>query len=317
MAAPDDQAVNDMVSEIESMAVDEHKSDGKEPMADEDELSPNETPSEKEVSNTSGVKLEDLSVANEVATSTANSISASHRPKALSLPAELRIHILRYLLLERRPLSTYWKGSGYLRYPAILKYCTVIRREAFQILYGENVFYLGFMHRTVSILRNPRIGDMIQNIHFDVRLNEESPARRRSIFISLLREFGTSAILRGTLNIIFRVDPHNNDLLSWFARGLPRFTNFRTIQMEFLPGSSAQSIAASHYLMLCRTYEADLAPVFGPALSFADGRGLKFHPQGYLDSLPPQVDIDWMDNVDGMRLDWNHDPPTNADLTEA
>lgn len=57
--------MNDVVSEIESMAVDEHKPDEKEPMAEEDELSPHETPSDKEVSNTGDRRWRRRSAAKE------------------------------------------------------------------------------------------------------------------------------------------------------------------------------------------------------------------------------------------------------------
>lgn len=267
-------------------------------------------------SSTSGVEEENHSVANEIQSenpSTTNITSTSTRLGFITLPPEIRVLVFRHLLLERRPLSTYWLLAAYQTSPAIFHTSRQIRQEAFQVLYGENTFYIGAMHPRLSILNDPQIRDTIQNVHFDVRLNDSSPDRRRSTFINMIREFGSPTIVRNTLNLIFRVAPHHNNLLYWFGRALPRFTNFRSIRCEFLP-SSAHSLAASNCPVLCNIYNGILTPIFGPAGSFSDGRGLTFRPQDYLRSLCPELEVDWMESLDGIRLDWNQDPPSSLIL---
>lgn len=245
-----------------------------------------------------------------------NVISSSSGLGLLSLPPELRVYVYRDLLLADHPLSTYWPGSAYQPFPPIFNTCELIRREAFQVMYGENVFYIGSLHATHSILRNRQISDTIRNVQFKARLNDTSPHRCRSNFVDVIREFGSPSITRGVLSIIFRVGPYNNlSLLSWFAQSVRRFTNFRTIQIEYVAGS-AHRLAEKLCPQIRDTHDLMFTPLFGPALSFASGRGLKFHPQEYLKSLPPEVDVDWMFYLDGIRLDWNQDP-RGADESKA
>ncbi|MCJ1466493.1 hypothetical protein MMC07_005112 [Pseudocyphellaria aurata] len=238
-----------------------------------------------------------------------NTISMNSRIELLSLPPEVRVLVYRHLLVQDHPISTNWQYSTNspfpLPSPPILNTCELIRQEAFQVMYAENTFFIGVMHPAVSILNNRQISDIIQNVHYEARLNSTSPHLRRVSFIHLIREFGSPAIIRRALTIIFRVGAYgNNNLLSWFNRGLPRFTNFRTVQFEFVP-YSAHTRALRLCPIICNGHEQHFAPVFGPAESFADGRGLLFRPQGFLDSLPPEVAVDWMDYLDGIRLDWN------------
>lgn len=292
------------------------------PTANEGEPKTNKTTSEnrsvfnEEASNTSGAGLENnpaiKDVGSENSSITTNVVSANKRLGLLSLPAELRVKVLRQLLLEDRPLSTYGPGADCQLFPAILNTCTLIRREAFQIMYGENFFYIGLMHPIHSILNNRRIRDTIQNVHFETRLNHTSPYVSRMNFIHVIKEFGSHAVVRGTLNIIFRVGPYNNDpSVSWFAICLRRFTNFRIIQIEFVT-SCAHCRAEQLCPLLRDIQEYHLTPVFGPARSFANGRGLQFYPQEYLNSLPLEEDFDWIDRLDGIRLNWDQDHP-NAD----
>lgn len=65
--------------------------------------------------------------------------------------------------------------------------------------------------------------------------------------------------------------------------------------------------------MLCAHHQENLTPIFGPAESIADGRGLVFHPQNHLSSLPRKEAVDWMDHLDGIRLNWNEDPLLSAE----
>ena len=209
-------------------------------------------------------------------------MSTDNRLGFLSLPPELRVQIYRHLLLEHRPLSTDWRFSTYLPNAAILATCKLIRCEAFQVLYGENVFFLRSAEPELSILANPHVADTMQNLYLDTRLDDSS-SHPRSSFIHMIRAFGSPEIIRGTLTITFRVNARNNGMLFWFARGLPRFTNFRVIQFVFLARPSdhlAQSLAP----LLCDIQKDLFTPVFGPAISIADGCGLLFYPQDYLNS---------------------------------
>lgn len=282
--------------------------------------SENEPDVNDEVSNTREAELENRSVATEAASensSSTNVISTNSRLGFLSLPGELRLSVYRELLLHDHPLSTEWPGAGYQPFPAILHTCTLIRREAFQVMYGENTFYMDFMHPTHSILKNRQLRDRIQNVEFEANLCDLSSQTK---FLHLMREFGSPSIVRGVLNIIFRVGASENDgLHSWFAVSLRKFTNFRIIQIEYvaafrssLPG--AYDLAQQLCPILCDAHKHSLTPVFGPAISFTCRHGLRFRPQSYLNSLPP--DVDWMHHLDGIRLNWNQDP-TDVDESEA
>lgn len=262
----------------------------------------------KGLPNTSGANSENHSDANEPEPENAGITkltSTDNRLGFLSLPPELRVQVYRHLLLKHRPLSTDWPFSTYRPNPAILATCKLIRCEAFQVLYGENVFFVRSAEPELSILANPHVADTMQNLYLDARLDDTS-SHRRSSFIHMIRVFGSHDIVRGTLTITFRVNARNNGMLFWFARGLPRFTNFRVIQFVFLARS--QDHPAQHLAPLLCDIQKDLfTPVFGPAISVADGCGLLFYPQDYLNSWPPEIDVDWMENLDGQRLDWNRD----------
>lgn len=306
MAAMDDLSVDDVELNNESNAIEEESNINQ--AAPENLSNVNE-----EASNTDRAEFENQIVTNEVASensSISNDISTGRELGLLFLPAELRVMVLRYLLLEHYPLSTYRPNSTV---PAILSTCALIRREAFQILYGENFFCTHWMHPRHSILSNRRISDTIQNVHFEGRLNERWPWRSRTNLIQVIREFGSPAILRKTLNVIFHVGFHHNHLLSWFTGCLRRFINFKIIRIEFVARHPVAKLACP---VLCDTQEHDLTPGFGPARYFANACGLEFHPQDYLNSLPSKVDVDWMDYLDGIRLTWNQNP-TNPDEPEA
>lgn len=308
MAAPNDQSTNEVASENQAVANEEES-------GIDNAASRNRSISNEETSNIVGADIQNPSIDDEAKSEnspTNNATSTSSRVELLSLPPELRVQIFRHLLLEHRPLSTDWVVSAYRPYPAILNTNVLIRREAFQVLYGENMFSIGSMHRRFSILTNQQIGDTIQNLHLSVRLDDHLLYGRRSGFVRLIREFGSPAIVRGTLNVLFHVSAHDNEMLFWFIRGLPRFTNFRSIRFEFM-ACSGDRVAERLSPILCDMHEELLTPIFGPALYFANGRGLWYHPQNYLNSLPPVIHVDWMENLDGDRLNWNQDPPSNAD----
>ncbi|MCJ1428710.1 hypothetical protein MMC29_006621 [Sticta canariensis] len=311
MAAPDDQNMNDVTSEDERMADEEASGPNEE--APEDHPTANE-----EVSNADGVEPENHSATNQVSLVSPSAtpiLSTSNRLGLLSVPPEVRILIYRHLLVEENPLSTYWIGS-YDPFPAILNTSSLIRQEAFQVFYGENTFYIGNVHPGFSILNNQQIRNTILNVRFIFRLNDPSPNRARTNFINLIEAFGSPAIVRRTLTIIIRVGPFYNHLFDWLNRGLPRFTNFRNVIFRYVPDSS-HLCAKGFCPIVCQLHEQILPPVFGPGSSQGVRRRLVFHPQRYLNSLPPGVDVDWMDYLDGIRLTWDQDPPSDANDPEA
>lgn len=255
-------------------------------------------------------------VASEIS-STANVPSTDNsRLQLLSLPAELRLMIFRHLLVEDRPLPTHWRGGYYNIRPDVLTTCKKIRREAFEIMYGENTFWINTVQPNRGMLNNQQIKDTIRNVHVDVQINDTWPHGRRLSFIRVLRAFGSPAIVRGTLNIVLHVVLNGIEMLPWLVGALPRCINFRIVQIELEDGSGL-GLARGLCLILCNTLEAAMTPVFGPAQSFADGYGLRFYPQEHLNSLLRDVDADWMDRLDGIRLNWNQDPLTNAHEPDA
>lgn len=320
MAAPDDQSTNEMASENEPIAIVEESNT-------DQVASQNHSIGKEKASNTSGPELESHPAINELASenssiTTNDVVPASSRIGLLSLPAELRLQIYRQLLLHDYPISTEWPIAGYERFPAILSICTLVRREAFQVMYGENFFEIGFTHPTYSILDNQKISDTIQNFHFVAGWStDELAPKNRQDFIDIIRQFRSPAIVRGTLDIIFHVG-HRREHFSWLPIYLRAFTNFRVIQIKFVFTFSDRCYpfyghrdlfnVEEVYSIFRGAFERSLTPVYGPALTFADGCGLQFHPQDYLKSLPPKVDDSWMDYLDGIRLNWNQDP-TNPD----
>lgn len=260
------------------------------------------------------------------------SVSAISRPGLVSLPAEIRVLIFRHLLLKGRPLITSQASSTYQSFPAILRTGRSIRQEAFQVMYRENTFYLDSLHPSSSILDIRQIRDAIQNVHFNVELCFQSLYTRRSIFINMINEFGSPTIIRGALHLVFHVrglyydellrfaragpGVYRDDPLNWYARALPRFTNFRVVQIEYkhYPTLGMREDICG---ILCNTHRKFLTPLFGPALSLADGHGLLFRPQEYLDTILPEIDVDWIEHLDGVRLNWSQDPPTNPQEPEA
>lgn len=306
MAEPDDQYMDDIASENESIAKDEESNDvqsmndiGSEydPIANEEEPNASET------------ELRSVYVSSEAENSSTTDLApSSSGPGLLSLPPELRVLVFRHLLLIDRPLSTYWPHTLRAPFLAILDTSPLIRQEAFQIFYGENTFAISWLHPRYSILNNRRVADTIQNVQFDVHLNDPSPWWRQLNFVNVIRQFGSPAIARGTLTLIFSVESYENDWLTWFTRALPRFTNFHTLRIKFLDASPHGHLQGVCFL-LAEAHQITFTHVFGPVVLFANNCGLEFHPRAFRDSRPPpEVHVDWMDFLDGIRLGWNQDP---------
>lgn len=247
------------------------------------------------------IESEDEPITNQEESNMSNSVGF------FSLPAELRVLVYRHLLVEDAPLTTYWPSPLYSPIPNILRTCQLIRQEAFPVMYGENTFFVSIMHPRHSILRSQRISETMQNVGINVRLYDRIPSFN---FIHVIREFGSPAIIRRTLSIVLGVNNSQNSFLPWFVRAVPRFTNFRKVQIEFID-DSRQGNAHGLCLELCNTHRDTFTPVLGPSDSYANGRGLRFQPQDFLNSLPPAADVDWMDLLNGIRLNWNRDHPTD------
>lgn len=282
MASPEDQSMNEMISENEPIASEE----------------------------ASEVALENSATTN----------AATSRLGLLSLPPELRVLVFRHLLLEDRILSTHWLDAGYQPLPAILSTCKRIREEAFQVLYGENVFSI-LMHPTHTILYSREIRDTIQNMRFDVRLNEPWLDLRRFYYFFVIRELLSPAIVRGTLSLHFHVSPRRHALPPWFVRILHRFTDFRVIRVEYFVDRPLPSVVLDSVPLppptgrdVCESHQHTFTPVFGPATPLAKGCGCLFRPQTYLNSQTPKADVDWTDHLDGIRLHWNQDPTCKRSL---
>lgn len=265
--------------------------------------------------------LKSHSVTNEVASedpATNHAISTNTELRLLSWPVELRLIVFRFLLLEHRPLSTNWMDAAYIAFPAIFKTCRQIRREAFQVMFGENVFFVRFPRPRFSLLHNRLVVNTIQKLHVSVCLNDPSYHPRRLNFFRAIHEFGSPAIVRNALNVIVYVgNATPRHLLLRYVGGLGRFTNFRNIRIEFVPDPEQLDPVGGLCFLTCRVCEDYFTPMFGPAEVFADGCGVQFYPQSHLSSLPPIVYVDWMDYLDGIRLDWDSDPLTNTDETDA
>lgn len=127
-------------------------------------------------------------------------------------------------------------------------------------------------------------------------------------FIDTIREFGSPAIIRGTLSIIFRTGLLRNYFdYPCFLRFLPRFTNFQTVQFEFLAESALPGHIEYVCVLLFRIYMYSLRRFFGSSELFANECGLRFHPQEYHNARSPR-DTDWADHLNGIRLNMNQDP---------
>ncbi|MCJ1271625.1 hypothetical protein MMC22_011529 [Lobaria immixta] len=255
---------------------------------------------------------------NDSASSTKNIIPTSSGLGLLSLPPEVRLLVYRQLLVLDHPLSTNWPGMvwGLRPYsphwprlmldlnPPILKTSSLIRREAFQVMYGENTFLISPSYSRTHALYTPPVRDVLRKVQVDVNSNDRWPYLARGSFIPVIRAFDSPAIIRGTLDIILRVNHPVNELLDWLAVALCRFTNFETVKIAFADSGYAASICVA----LREEHMDTFTSYLGPARPFDTEYGLTFHPRQFQDSLPLKVEVDWQEHLDGIRLKWNEDP---------
>lgn len=152
---------------------------------------------------------------------------------------------------------------------------------------------------------------MIQNVTIDTRLwtPHQTP---RQLFIGTIQHFGDPAIPRDRFTVYFlRCTDFCRRHLNYFLRALGRFTNFRTlavfINFYFSP---VQSVAP-----LYENIENRLRFVLGPVRSRAPEDGLTFFLQRFLDAQPPRENTDWVNRLEGIRLE-EVEEETNVDESE-
>ncbi|MCJ1465441.1 hypothetical protein MMC07_004059 [Pseudocyphellaria aurata] len=242
-------------------------------------------------------------------------LSTSNHLGFLSLPRELRDMVYRQTVVQNCIISTDLRdrrGSTSYWHP-IFGTCQLVCEEALQVLVTQNTFFIGNRYPRRSITNIPGFRDMIRNVHYEApRHAWHNPYPRNWPFMATIREFGLPAITRDTFSVVFRVSPFHcfrTSLPLWYTRRLRAFTNFQTVRIEYLicpPHPPARPV----YIQACDFHRVRLEPWLGPAEFVADGLGLLFHPQQYRNSLPPKVD--WMEHLDGIRLDWIQDPSPNG-----
>ncbi|MCJ1462459.1 hypothetical protein MMC07_001061 [Pseudocyphellaria aurata] len=226
-------------------------------------------------------------------------VTPARAPRGLlDLPAEVRVMILRHILVS--PLSFNFNFGTWASGPQpvnILRTCRLIHREAFQILYAENHFSncLGYSH--CCLTRFPRVMRTIQNIRLDLPMFIKDQAYQK--FWILMRHFGNPRISRGTLTLGFDLDGSGARRLKWFARALGRFTNFRTIEVYCYHRFKYNDLI----LRALKYFRAVLEPVLGSAEDTLPDTGLRFHPVNLWNRRREQCQIDWADSLDGICLE--------------
>lgn len=256
--------------------------------------------------------LQSQSVSNAVTQLQPIPTTMSARISILSLPPEVRLIIFRHLL--QLPyhipynLPTLWDDPNLQSRAGILYTSALFHSEAINVFYRENTFFLQTWFATFVMVPSQRIGDMIQNLAFDIRVSAALQGPRDQ-FINIVHNFGGPAIIRGTLNVRFLlyIGPHlSRDPLDFFVRILGRFTNFRVVEVSFFHRHNRTLSTATQ----CDLVENDLRFVLGPARHCTNGHGLTFLPQQFLNEQLSQNNFDWMHLLDGLRLDWDGDETT-------
>lgn len=171
------------------------------------------------------------------------------------------------------PSSIHWPRLMLDLNPHILKNSSLIPREAFQVMYGENTFLISPLYSRTHALYTPPIRDTVRNLQIDVNSNYRWPYPARLSFITVLRAFESPAIIRGTLDIILRMNHPDKDLLDWLAVALCRFTNFQTVQIAFADTRHSAFICVG----LHEQYKDTFTSVFEPTLPLVNLCGPKFH----------------------------------------
>ncbi|MCJ1429692.1 hypothetical protein MMC29_007607 [Sticta canariensis] len=302
MATPENGSMNDMAPETK-------------PIANEGASYINEAPKMKILPRRANQTLMRgprimilLSTTLEVA-STTN--VGSTRAGLHSLPTEIRVLIFQLTFLEHLPADLLLSDTFYIPFSLVLNASIQLRR-ALQASCKEDIFYVGYLHPRLFEVPYELLSESILSLQFNVRLDDKNPATSDKLnFISLILRFGRPDIIRGTLSIIFHVYP-NDKRIAWFTRVLGRFTNFRTVHFEVLHSKRS---ADSRCPELVSEHEEILMTYFGPPRIVNRGYGMVSHLQRQANSLPPVVEVDWIDFLTGIRAIFGHDPP--MELIEA
>lgn len=242
------------------------------------------------------------------------------RTGLLDLPPEIRLMIFRHVLVYSDGLPL-----GFLR-PSrhrlgLLATSRLIRREARDVFYKENWFDTACFTQLHSLTPIPRITDMIQNINVQAIWSNTVSFNimHRRKFLKLTNFFGNPSITRGTLSVNIFIKSSERRTRDWLIQALAKFLNFRTIELVFRTyifsvnhrPDESEVFHAREYL------RTGLEPVLGCAEIFEkDGyswKNLRFHP---IDNrnLWKTTTGDWVDSLDGGRLEWNENPTAAVDF---
>ena len=244
------------------------------------------------------VALPDPSASNTAAETQSLNVASPPRLGFLSLPREIRDMVYRELFHRPSPSEVWYRLLKPV--PDFLATCKLTNREAFEILWGENPY----------IWENPpppllpgllnRIVDTIQILHVTVRWGSFS-----AVFYDAVRRFGNPGKIRDNLEIRFVRDPRplSYDLtyMDRFLVGLGRFTNFKTVRIVVAWRGKDLHISNRVSTRIAQA----MCPRLGPSEPNADGNALVLHPRAHWKAQQPQETVDWMNLLDGIRLDWN------------
>ena len=235
-------------------------------------------------------------------------ISTSRSLGLLDLPPELRLMIYRHLLIAHIGL---WLNnwSEIPRPPVdILRTSKLIYREAVDVFLAENRF-MDCCHPRLfptALGPFPRVIDTIRNLQVDVNVWDGRSTHERAKYSNLIHHFGKSSIIGGTLVIEFSLRGVDIGPLKFFIRALRRFTNFRTVKLDF------DDDHGNDLFHLLAWVKATLESALGYAedLDVEDDKwatraGLRFHPMNHRNLRRGRKDGDWADFLDGIRLEWN------------
>lgn len=245
-----------------------------------------------------------------------NVVSTRNMPGLLDLPSELRLMIFHHLLFDPDGLDLGLWATRPRPSLDVLETSRLIYNEAFDVLYGENMFSncIGSTYRHLNSF--PRIIDTIRNVHIDMHIYLRYVSTQN--FLDYMHHFGKPSTTRDTLtvDIIFN-DSSAPPLvewripLKWLIRAMGRFANFRTIELHTTDGYH-DGVRDCH-LDVLNYLEVALEPVFGCSeYHILDYQGLRFHPKDHQDRIKELNDGDWADSLDGIRMEWNEDV-TNTD----
>lgn len=108
--------------------------------------------------------------------------------------------------------------------------------------------------------------------------------------------FGTPSIVRGTFRLAILVESQNQILkMKLFIRALPRFANFRIMQLKFVG-----SLPEDYLGYVVDYFKSASEPVLGYANQGT--YSLRFRPVLRRNRCREQKNGDWMDSLNGIRL---------------